>query len=203
MGVHQFFALGLCSSDDECEPGCVRAPCPNPDVHSQTCPNLTDPNSTDPVCRRIDLFPSIDGEIDYPPWEDSSLVSCPLNPQCVYEIRDDINPRWKGSWSSFGNPSGTNVGWTHADYNKARAPINSTLYFGGEALCPVWQGFQHGAWNSGREQAREMIYDLRGLSNTSDFTKDDWKKFSDGYVTASFCEYPDGTPPFRKSKTVP
>lgn len=126
---------------------------------------------SDDYCKRIDLFP----EIDYCDAGDSS--------RCVYEIRDEINPNWKGAWSTF-KPGNW---YEEGDYDNAREPVSDTLYFGGEALCPFSQGFQHGAWDSGRLQARKMIYELRGMDVD---VQEKWEGISNAYLTSPVCDLP-------------
>jgi Flavin containing amine oxidoreductase len=123
---------------------------------------------------------------------------------CLYQIDDGINGgnRWRGAWSTL-VPY-----WNQQDYDEIMAPMapiedpdNPKLFFAGEAYCPVWVGFQHGAWDSGRLQAREMLFELNQFQDTD---KDEWKRYSDAFLTSPRCDIPDGvTPPIRKSKTVP
>jgi len=169
-----FSALGLSNP-----PNCLRVPCAND------------------LATDIDFFP----EIIYP-WDDNSylLNSCPAAApgytpaDCVYQIHDgDPNPNWQGAWATF-RPG---IWVENEDYAKARALVSDKSYFAGEALCPAWQGFQHGAWESGRHQARTIIYELYGMSNRQIKA---WEKLSNNILASVGCEV-SGIPQFRNSKT--
>ena len=172
---------------------------------SENC-KASDPYPTGPTQKRMELFS---------PDPDFRKYSSKGSVDCLYEIRDGYNGagdssipsnKWMGAWSTF-----ENTAWKNGDYKETRQPLedggNKYMYFAGEALCPVYAGFQHGAWNSGRLVARDMIRDLRTQNQLPKEDFENFVKYSDTQISTGRgveCEIPtDGTTPVRKAKTIP
>ena len=82
--------------------------------------------------------------------------------------RQDV---WKGTWASSikYTPTGSSNSDLQAYQDEyeyvIKAPLNytdgkSAIHFAGEAYCARWAGFTHGALDSGRLEARKIIYEI-------------------------------------------
>ena len=76
------------------------------------------------------------------------------------------------------------------------------LHFAGEAYCDRWAGFTHGALDSGRLEARKIIYEMNGI-DPSDQAAADWEAISDTYLVKPNCDLPIDAAPYKGSKTIP
>jgi Flavin containing amine oxidoreductase len=144
---------------------------------------------------RLDHFPDpITGAFDPSP---------PMN-GCHYYISDgpnnadQLDQSWLGAWSTL------REGWTRSDYDDIIEPYGN-LHFGGEAYCLRWTGFQHGAWDSGRLEARNI---LQQLYNWDTSKIDEWNAYSNNLLSHTpVCDFPQveacASPPVRKAKSMP
>jgi hypothetical protein len=123
---------------------------------------------------------------------------------------------WKGTWASFRpyvppSASSPNDLQAHNDEYEdvIKAPLyysnsdETAIHFAGEAYCGRWGGFTHGALDSGRLEARKIIYALNTIDPGSQAAKD-WEAISNKHMVPPNCDAPlDYGPPYQKSKTIP
>jgi hypothetical protein len=126
--------------------------------------------------------------------------------------RQDV---WKGTWASFRPyvPPGSSPDDLQAHNDEYEDVIKAPLYysnsdetaihFAGEAYCGRSGGYTHGALDSGRLEARKIIYALSTIDPGSQAAKD-WEAISNKHLVPPNCDAPlDYGPPYQKSKTIP
>ena len=172
----------------------------------------------------LTLFPPEDAQLVDQPWAEyeeyytSGSENPPLSEaNCIYQIfdgpelkfptgpDDEHRPNlWNGAWPNF------MTRWTDEEYDCARANldrgtkvceegVDPVLLFAGDAMCPRFFAFQHGAVQSGIQIANKIV-----AAELQEFP-DDLNKWRSEYETYEGCDdynAAGGPGNYRKSKSL-
>ena len=84
---------------------------------------------------------------------------------CTIQLTDIFLSRWSLDNTTYGAYSSPVIGSDKYSYINLKAPVNKTLWFGGEAATDVDNfGYAHAAYTSGNKQAEELLACMKEAS---------------------------------------
>ena len=107
----------------------------------------------------------------------------------IPDATDILVPKWNQMERFRGSYSNWPIGVTRADHVELRTPVDR-LFFAGEAMHPSLNGWIHGALESGRQVARDIVACMAGAESQEckcvyDTTCDTYTKETDPAYTAA------------------